>query len=180
MGGAQRTGFALVTHKSTNTAHPHHQYPLISTYDSLRTGSALVPHCWVIPALVTHWLRTKLPKMWKTKRSETWLDCLSGFPHWLRTGSAPLDNPPHWFRTTDSSAKYRSQKKICALVLRTGTSAEIHNCALTTSLRTGYALVSAWVWYIYICVIYIYIYIFIFMQKYVYRSTLVYHESAKA
>ena len=97
-----------------------------------------------------HWLRTgyalsyrKREKPKEVKHDSTaFLASRTGcalVPHYC----AELDNPPHWFRTTDSSAKYRPQKKICALVLRTGTSAEIHNCALTTSLRTGYALVSA-------------------------------------
>ena len=55
----------------------------------------------------------------------------------------------HWCRTTGQSPALPTPlpdtalKKICALVLRTGTKAEIHNCTLTTSLRTDYALVSA-------------------------------------
>ena len=94
-----------------------------------------------------HWLRTgyalsyrKREKQKEVKHDSTaFLASRTGYAlvthHWTipRTGSAlPTPLPNTALKT-----------KICALVLRTGTSAEIHNCALTTSLRTGYALVSA-------------------------------------
>ena len=58
---------------------------------------------------------------------------LSSFTHWLRTNGTLS----HWLCTAPDPIKIMAPKSDCALLLRTGTSAETNPLVGKPSLRTG-------------------------------------------